>query len=105
MFWPSFPLALCVRTTRSPPVWPACICISAALPDTPSDLRLDRSKSCRQFLAPTGGREDKYMKKAAYQQRSLEDQVFAVITLQYLHLRSQIFNVFIFYALLYHNAL
>lgn len=58
VFWPSFPLKLCVRRTHSPPVWPVCICISAALPDTPSDLRLDRGKSCRQLLAPTSRRED-----------------------------------------------
>lgn len=57
VFWPSFPLGLCVRRSRSPPVWPVCICISAALPDTPSDLHLDRGKSCRRSLVPASGRE------------------------------------------------
>lgn len=49
---PWFPSARGVRTTRSPPVWPFCTCISAAPPDTPSDPRWGRGRSCRRFLAP-----------------------------------------------------
>lgn len=66
-FWPSFPLGLCVRRTRSPPAWPVCICISAALPNTPSALRWDRDKSCRRFLAPTQVEEEegKFMTKSS----------------------------------------
>lgn len=60
VFWPSFPLALCARRSRSPPVWPVCICISAALPDSPTGLHLDRGKSCRRFLSPVSERDDVY---------------------------------------------
>lgn len=53
VFWPWFPSRLCGRTTRIPPVWPVCICTSAAPPDTPSDLHSGTGKSCRRFLSPT----------------------------------------------------
>lgn len=59
-FWPLSPWGLCAHRTHSQPVWPVCICISAAPPDTPLNLHLDKGKSCRLFLAPTRGGEDSY---------------------------------------------
>lgn len=56
VFSPWFPLVLCVRRTRSRPVWPACTCIAAAPPDTPSDRGWGRGRSCRRSLAPDSSR-------------------------------------------------